>query len=60
MPVIPALRRLRQEDRCEFETSLGYKSEFKVSLNCIMRPCLKKDKEKKITKHCSSLKLSSP
>ena len=26
---MPALGRLRQEDQCEFETSLGYKSELK-------------------------------
>ena len=46
MPVIPALGRLRQEDWCEFETSLGYKSELKASLSCIARPCLKKTKTK--------------
>ena len=37
-PVIPALGRLRQEDQCEFETNLGYKSELKASMNCIVRP----------------------
>ena len=42
MPIIPALGRLRQEDGYEFETSLGYKSELKASLNCIATPCLKK------------------
>ena len=47
MPVIPALGRLRQEDQCEFETNLGYKSELKASLNCIVRPSLKKTKKKK-------------
>ena len=41
-PVIPALGRLRQEDRCKFETSLGYKTEFKASLSCIVRPYLEK------------------
>ena len=43
MPVIAALgrmRQVRQEDRFEFETSLGYKSELKASLNCIVRPYL--------------------
>ena len=47
MPIIPALGRLRQEVQFEFETSLGYKSELKASLNCIVRPCLKKTKKKK-------------
>ena len=46
-PVITALGRLRQEDQCEFETSLGHKSELKASLNCIARPYLKKKKKKK-------------
>ena len=46
-PVIPALGRLRQEDRCEFETSLGYKSQLKASLNCIRDPVSKKTKKKK-------------
>ena len=31
---------------CEFETSLGYKSEPKASLRYIARPCLKKTKNK--------------
>jgi hypothetical protein len=31
MSIMPALRRLRQEDQ-EFEASLGYNSEFKASL----------------------------
>jgi hypothetical protein len=35
-PVIPAPRRLRQEDR-EFEGCLGY----------IVKPCVKKEKKKK-------------
>jgi hypothetical protein len=41
MPVIPALRRLRQED-CEFNTSMGY----------IERPRLKMHRNK--TKHAWS------
>jgi hypothetical protein len=44
MHMIPALRRLRQED-CEFEASLGY----------MMRPPhLKTNERKKITKHLKS------
>lgn len=50
MPVIPALRRLRQEDHCKFETGLGYKVS-KASLNCIERPCLKKKRKKKKKQH---------
>ena len=47
-PVISVLGRLRQEDRCKFETSLGYKSEPKASLSYIARPCLKKKKKKSV------------
>jgi hypothetical protein len=34
MPAIPALRKLREKD-----------GEFKASLSCIARPCLKKKKK---------------
>jgi hypothetical protein len=37
MPVIPALRRLRQEDQ-EFEASLGVHSELEVSLGYVKDP----------------------
>jgi hypothetical protein len=40
MPVTPALKRQRQEDR-KFQVSLGY-IEFEGSLHCIVRSCLKK------------------
>jgi hypothetical protein len=36
MAIIPALGRLRQEDH-----------EFKASLGCLVRPCLKKSNQKK-------------
>lgn len=46
MLVISALGRVRQEDCCEFEASLGYTFEFNVSLNNKGRPCLKKKRKK--------------
>ena len=46
-PVISALGRLRQEDQCEFETNLGYKSQLKASLNCTGDPVSEKKKERK-------------
>ena len=34
MPIIPALGRQRQEDLCELEASLVYKSQFQDRLQC--------------------------
>jgi hypothetical protein len=39
MPIIPAFKRLKQED-----------GEFQSNLDYIMRPCLKKKKQKKFCK----------
>lgn len=41
MPVIPVLGRLGQENHHKFLYSLCYVSEFKASLHCVVRPCLK-------------------
>ena len=40
-PCNPSTWEAEAGDWCEFETSLGYKSELKASLNCIAKPCLK-------------------
>jgi hypothetical protein len=45
-PVIPAIGRLRQEDR-ESQASLGSTAKFKASLGYTVRSCLKKKKRKK-------------
>lgn len=41
MPLILPLRRLKQEDCPNFEASLGYYSEYKMSLDYTARVCLK-------------------
>lgn len=48
MPVIPALGRLRQEAGHEFKAGLGY-TEFKASMDYILRACLKKPKSNEKT-----------
>ena len=45
--MFPALRRQRQMDLCEFETSLVYK-EFQDSQGYREKPCLEKPNQKKI------------
>lgn len=45
MLVIPALGNLRQEDCRKFKSSLGFTSEFKLSLDYTVRPCLKNTKQ---------------
>ena len=42
MPLIPALRKQRQADLCEFEASLVYKGS-----KAIEKPCLEKTKKQK-------------
>jgi hypothetical protein len=46
MPIIPALRRLRQADQ-ELECQPGLHSEFEASLSYIPRPCLKNQQQQK-------------
>ena len=60
MPVIPALGRLRQEDWCEFETSLGYNGELTASLSYIARPCLKKTKKRERERERNNSKPTFP
>jgi hypothetical protein len=45
MPLMPALGRQRQEDLCEFETSLVYRVPGQLRLH--REPYLKKRKERK-------------
>ena len=47
MPLIPALRRQRQEDFCEFKANLVYKVSSRISSKATEKPCLGK-KEAKI------------
>ena len=62
MPFIPALRRQRQADLCEFEATLVYRASSRTGSNATEKPCLenlkkkKKEKEKRKTKK-SFLKL---
>lgn len=49
MPAIPALRRLWQEDGCEFEVIMRLHDEFKVSLNYTGRPCLREGQRQRQT-----------
>lgn len=44
MPIIPALGRLRQEDFCEFEVSLGYIVHSRLPENIQQKPISKKKK----------------
>ena len=52
MPLIPALRRQKQVDLCEFEASLVYKGQPRIHRE---KPCLeklnKKNNKKKITRN---------
>jgi hypothetical protein len=45
-PLIPALRRGRKVDLCEFKTSLVYSSSSRTARNTQRQPCLEKDKSK--------------
>jgi hypothetical protein len=42
MPLIPALRRLRQVDLCEFEASMIYIASSKIARTTLRDPVLKK------------------
>jgi hypothetical protein len=50
MPVIPVLKRLRQEDH-KFKTQPGLNNEFQASLGYIVRPYIKKKRKKKKKKN---------
>lgn len=50
MPVILAIKRLRQEDQCESKGLPGLFSEFKANLGYIARLCPQRSKEKEIHK----------
>jgi hypothetical protein len=43
---IPALRKQRQTDLCEFKTSLMYIVSFRTTSKAIQKPCLKTNKNK--------------
>lgn len=41
MSIIPAIRRLRQEDNCEFEANLGYRVISESAWATVLDPVLK-------------------
>ena len=45
MPLIPALRRQRQADLCEFKASLVYRDSSRTVRAVTERPCLQKQKK---------------
>ena len=47
MPLIPALRRQRQVNLCEFEVSLGYRENSRIGSKATEKPCLEKQTNKK-------------
>ena len=46
MPLIPAFRRQRRVDFCEFEDSLVYRESCRTARATWRKPCLKKTKPK--------------
>lgn len=47
-PVIPSLGILRQEDLCAFQTSPGYRTECRASLDLRVRLCLFPKEQNKV------------
>ena len=45
MPLIPALRRKRQADLCEFETSLVHRTSYRIGPKATEKSCLNKEKK---------------
>ncbi|CAO2593744.1 hypothetical protein LEMLEM_LOCUS7412, partial [Lemmus lemmus] len=45
-PLIPALRKQRQADLCEFETSLVYRASSRTDSKATEKPCLKNQNKK--------------